>query len=159
MTTKGLDVPLRARVAAAVGWSGIVGYCRNGFERDSTHHDPCEVSWLGRHHPWEEERPLPSYERDWGVVGPLIQRHGIELRRDGRGGWIARRGLLDAHGPTAVRSVCALLVAAFAHEPMVYTVVCRGVVVASGALSGPHPPEPVHADEHAENGHPPPAGS
>jgi hypothetical protein len=148
-TVIGREVPVAARVAAALGWTDLIGYCRNAAERDCTHHEPCQVVWWGKARPWEPERPIPNYDRDWGLVGPYIDRYGIALALEPHAGhavWVARFATHEGRGATARGSLCAVPLAAFASAPIAYRVLCRGVTVAAGEVAGASPAGGMHED-------------
>ena len=89
----GTEKPLHVRVAEALGlvvkdesrWcSGqCIALVTIGGDlptvREGRHH---HERWLYERHDWEgdsEWYPVPRYDEDWSVTGPLIEKYGIDL--------------------------------------------------------------------------------
>lgn len=84
----GSNYPLHVRVAHALGWThiqlvGNIRYPGGGPGLD-------DRSWYGvppSHHApsitddnvWQYLRPIPAYDEDWGVTGPIVAKIGLTL--------------------------------------------------------------------------------
>lgn len=117
-----MRAPLHVEVAAALGWTDLVGHCKCASAA-ATHE--CERIWWGRPpRGLARPGPVPRFDLDWSATGPLLERFDISLQRrraaGGGAAWIARSGAWSAvagRGTSALESVCRLLLDLVGRRP------------------------------------------
>lgn len=104
------DKPLHVQVAEALGWTDMKPRADDGLWGGKA----PDVSW--------EWTSPPRYDTDWAATGPLIEKYGFQIWRNGEGVWEAQGsqykdgehvpGSFRAiNGPTPLEAVCHLILA------------------------------------------------
>jgi uncharacterized protein DUF2591 len=106
------EKPLHVRVAEALGWTELRKVGGILIADNWAGWPPGALPLVGQPRP---EAIAPRYDTDWSATGPLIEKYGIGIQRDGLEGfwmaWVNGKSPTQSEDETPLVAVCYLILA------------------------------------------------